>query len=128
MERVTELLSMHPLEWCWPCARAGIQDAQEKYKIFAYLFLLYANEHKDAIQDATTFEAVEDTFIITMKKEIFENWDIEFYERERFMAKYYKFLYWPIREHFLKWAQVGLNPKMGYAFRDGDLIITVRCK
>lgn len=125
MDPVLESLSAHPFEWCWPCARSAISNKTEKYKIFAWMFLQYANEHKEFIMDHTKFLSANDTaIIISIDHEVFEEWDIEFYEQERWMAKYYKFLDYIVKEHILKYTNRGVQGKVGYAF-DGnnDLLI-----
>ena len=127
MEQIALRLASKPFDWCYPCAEMSIRDKAEKYKIFAYLFIQYATSHKEMILDYTTVEsnADEKTFLFTIRKEVFENWDLPFYEHERYMAKYYKFLKYTIKEHFLKYGCTAIDDKIGYAFQDGNLLITV---
>lgn len=129
MEQMAMRLEAFPLDWCYNCAEYSIKNKSNKYKIFAYLFIQYARQRTQFIQDRMTWKPLgSDAFLVIIKKEVFEEWDLSFYEKEKWVARYYNFLYMLIKEHLITHASVSMKDRMGLAFKDGDLWITVGIK
>ena len=125
-ERYTTVLEMANFDWCFNCAMGVLEKKNDKKKAFAWIFIQYARIVQEMVKKHTHYTIGDYTCIIKMDSDIFVEWDIPFFKKEKTTARYYEFLTPMFEEHFLNFAQMTTS-HYGYAFdKEHNLIIT--CK
>lgn len=125
-EKYTTVLEMANIDWCFNCAMSALEKKDDKKKAFAWIFIQYARIAQERIKKHIHYEISDYTCIIKIDHDVFEEWDIPFFKKEKATARYYEFLTPIFEEHFLNFAAMTTS-KYGYAF-NGEHDLIVACK